>query len=50
MKIETIKKSQMEATLEVENLGKRSGVTDASISNRVQKIEKLNHRRYFRSY
>jgi len=29
----------MEATLEMENLGKRSGATVASINNRVQKIE-----------
>ena len=39
MGIETIKKLQMEATLEMENLGKRSGVTDASITNRIQEIE-----------
>ena len=32
-------KSQMEATLEMENLGKRSGVRDASITNRVQERE-----------
>jgi hypothetical protein len=30
----TIKKSQRETTLEIENLGKRSGVIDTSISNR----------------
>jgi prefoldin subunit 5 len=30
MEIETIKKSQKETTLELENLGKRSGVIDAS--------------------
>ena len=29
MEIETIKKLQREETLEMENLGKRSGVTDA---------------------
>ena len=39
MKIETMKKSQIEATLEMENLGKRSGATDASITNRMQEIE-----------
>ena len=39
MKIETIKKSQRESTLEVENLGKRLGVIDVSITNRTQKIE-----------
>jgi uncharacterized coiled-coil protein SlyX len=39
MELETIKKSQSETTLEIENLGKRSGVTDASITNRIQEIE-----------
>ena len=37
--IETIKKSQSETTLEIENLGKSSGVIDASITNRIQEIE-----------
>jgi len=36
MEIETIKTSQRETTLEIENLGKRPGVTDARISNRKQ--------------
>ena len=31
METETIKKSQRETTLKIENLGKRSGVIDASI-------------------
>ena len=39
MKVETIKKSQRETTLELGNLGERSGVTDASITNRIQEIE-----------
>jgi hypothetical protein len=39
MEIESIKKSQRETTLEIENLGKRSGVIDASISNRIQETE-----------
>jgi predicted transcriptional regulator len=39
MELETIKKSQRKTTLEIENLGKRSGVTDASITNRTQEIE-----------
>jgi uncharacterized coiled-coil protein SlyX len=39
MKIETIKKSQRETTLELENLGKRSGIIDARITNRIQEIE-----------
>jgi hypothetical protein len=38
MEIETIKKSQMEAMLEMENLGKRSGAVDVSITNRIQDI------------
>ena len=39
MELETIKKSQRETTLELENLGKRSGVIDASIANGIQEIE-----------
>jgi hypothetical protein len=33
------KETTMEATLEKENLGKRSGVINASINNRMQEIE-----------
>jgi len=39
MKIETIQKAQSEETLEVENLRKRSGVIDTSITSRLQEIE-----------
>jgi hypothetical protein len=39
MKIETIKESQSETTLELENLGKRSEGIDSSITNRIQYIE-----------
>ena len=39
MEVETIKKSQRETTLEIENLGKKSGTIDASISNRIQEME-----------
>jgi uncharacterized coiled-coil protein SlyX len=39
MKIETIKNSQRETTLEIENLGKGSGVIDTSIANRIHEIE-----------
>ena len=39
MEVETIKKSQRETTLEIENLGKKSGAIDASITNRIQEIE-----------
>ena len=41
MEIEIIKKPQRETTLELENLGKRSGVIDASITNRIQEIEEI---------
>jgi hypothetical protein len=33
------KNPQIEATLEMGNLGKRSGVTDTSIANRIQELE-----------
>jgi hypothetical protein len=39
MELETIKKLQRETTLELENLGKRSGVINASITNRIQEIQ-----------
>jgi predicted nucleic acid-binding Zn-ribbon protein len=39
MEIETKKKSQRETTLKLENLGKRSGVIDASITKRMQEIK-----------
>ena len=39
MQVETIQKSQRETTLEIENLGKKSGAIDASITNRIQEIE-----------
>ena len=39
MEVETIKKSQRETTLELENLGKRSGIIEASITNRIQEME-----------
>jgi hypothetical protein len=39
VEVETIKKAQMEANLETETLGKRSGITDVSITNRIQEIE-----------
>ena len=35
--VHTIKKTQSEATLEIETLGKKSGTIDASISNKIQK-------------
>ena len=36
---ETTKTSQRETILEIENLGKKSGVVDANINNRIQEIE-----------
>jgi hypothetical protein len=33
MEVEAIKKSQRETTLEIETLGKKTGIIDASISN-----------------
>ena len=38
-KVETIKKTQMDTTLEIEILGKKLGTIDTSISNRIQEIE-----------
>ena len=37
--MDTIKKTLKETTIEVESLKKKSGVTDASISNRLQEME-----------
>jgi uncharacterized protein Yka (UPF0111/DUF47 family) len=37
--VDTIKKTQSEATLEIETLGKKSGIIDSSISNRIQEKE-----------
>ena len=39
VEIETIKQSQRETTLELENLGKKLRVIDASITNRIQEVE-----------
>jgi predicted nucleic acid-binding Zn-ribbon protein len=39
IELKTIKKSQRKATLEIENLGKKSGAIDASITSRIQEIE-----------
>jgi uncharacterized coiled-coil DUF342 family protein len=37
--VDTIKKTQSEATLEIETLGNKSRTIDASISNRIQEME-----------
>ena len=39
MNIKTMKKSQRETTLELENLEKRSGAIDISITTKIQEIE-----------
>ena len=39
MEVETLKKSHRETPLEIENLGNKSGVIDASITNRIQEME-----------
>jgi prefoldin subunit 5 len=51
MKIETLKKTQRETTQEMDNLGKRSGVTDAHHQqNTRDRGENLRHRRYHRKH
>jgi septal ring factor EnvC (AmiA/AmiB activator) len=50
MEIETIKKSQRETTLEIENLGQRSGIIDASITNRIQEVQENPCSRYHRKH
>jgi hypothetical protein len=39
VEVETIKKTQRETILEIENLGKKSGVIDASITKSIKEIE-----------
>jgi hypothetical protein len=39
MEIESLKRTQRKTALEIENLGKRTGVTDANITSRIQMIE-----------
>jgi hypothetical protein len=39
MEVESIKKTQRETTLEIEILGKKSGIIDANISNRILEME-----------
>jgi hypothetical protein len=51
MEIEKLNKTQRETTLEMENLGKRSRFTNASITNRRKEIEENHkHRRYARRH
>jgi hypothetical protein len=49
VEVETIKKTQMEATLEMENVGKRSGVKQM-LENTRDKRENLRCRRYLIRY
>jgi hypothetical protein len=44
IEVETMKKTRSETTLEIETLGKKSGAIDASISNRIQEMERENLR------
>jgi predicted nucleic acid-binding Zn-ribbon protein len=37
--VDTIKKTQSEAMLEIEKLGKKSGTIDTSITNRIKEME-----------
>ena len=39
MEVETIKKSQRETTLHIEDIEKKPGIIDANINNRIQEIE-----------
>jgi hypothetical protein len=39
MQVETMKNSQRETTLEIENFEKKSEVINANINNRIQEIE-----------
>ena len=39
IEIEVIKKKQTEEILEIEKLGRQTGTTYASITNRIQKVE-----------
>ena len=49
--VDTIKKTQSEATLEIETLGKKYGTIDVSISNRIQEMgENLGYRRFHREH
>jgi hypothetical protein len=42
VEVETIKKTKIEANLEMENLGKRSRITDVSITNTIKEIERIS--------
>jgi hypothetical protein len=43
MEMKTIKKLQMEATLEIENLGKRSGTTNKKLGKEVRNYQQKHH-------
>ena len=50
--VDTIKKTQSDAMLEIENVEKKSGTIDARISNRIQEMEEriLRRRRFYREH
>jgi hypothetical protein len=50
MEIETLKKTQRETTLEMENLGKRVGFIDERMNNRMQEIEEIFFLRHTRCH
>ena len=39
---EVIKETQIKGTLEMENLGKQTGTTETSMTNRIQEIKERN--------
>ena len=47
VEVETIKKTQTEEILKIENLGKRTGTTDSRMTNRIEQMKErisgLNH-------
>jgi hypothetical protein len=49
LEIERIKKSQSKTTLEIENLGKISGIIDYQQNTRARR-KNISYRRYYRKY
>jgi hypothetical protein len=46
--VEKIKKIQIEAKLEMENLGKRTAITGISIINRIQETNKQTNKKEYK--
>jgi hypothetical protein len=40
LEVETVKKTQTETILDIEFIGKKSGVIDVSITNRIKEMER----------